>query len=198
MLLSQILEKSNIKIEVAKLVLDYTQRHGLPDPSQIGCVVPDVKAAAKSLEKNGVGPFFLVAENPKFWIEKGVKKEFHGRLGLGYHKGMEIEIIEPGRGSDFYKQGLEESGQPSIHHLGFQVKNLDRWIEKLGGTKKVWVKGQIASPFLFTDFAYMDTIKDAGIIIELVSMKAFGLHTDPPSTFISVLGSFQKTFSRRK
>ena len=73
-----------------------------------------------------------------------------------------IELIAPVEGETLYKQFLETNGE-GIQHVAFTVDDLDR------ETKKMREKG---IPVILSDrresFAYFDTRKIGGIIIELM------------------------------
>jgi len=73
-----------------------------------------------------------------------------------------IELIAPVEGETLYKQFLETNGE-GIQHIAFTVDDLDR------ETKKMREKG---IPVILSDrresFAYFDTRKIGGIIIELM------------------------------
>ena len=64
------------------------------------------------------------------------------------HRGIELEPLAAGVGSDFYRQMLDPAGGMSIHHLGFHVPDVDAWAERLVASTKgrasLWVRGRLA------------------------------------------------------
>ena len=61
-------------------------------------MVPDVEAAAAALEAQGFGPFMIAAGTLPRWTERDAEGMFHGKMGVAYHDGMELELLEPGEG----------------------------------------------------------------------------------------------------
>lgn len=99
-------------------------------------------------------------------------------------KKYEIELLEPGGGSDFYKSCVDEKGRMVVQHLGFLTKDVDarrKELEQSGS--KTWVRGQIRSFPIVTDFAYMDTVAEADIILEFIDMRFLGFHIALPERF---------------
>jgi hypothetical protein len=57
---------------------------------------------------------------------------------------VELELLELGTGSDFYRRSLDSDGRIVVQHLGFLVDEVDDWAEKLRtGGYDVWVRGAI-------------------------------------------------------
>ncbi len=102
--LEDLLDADSFSAAVLALAGRFPARQGLPDPYQLGLVVPDVEVAAKRIEAEyDIGPFLILAGNPTLWIEGGEKRSYRGRIAIAYHEGFELELIEPGEGSDFGK-----------------------------------------------------------------------------------------------
>ncbi|WP_428908025.1 VOC family protein [Niallia sp. Krafla_26] len=79
---------------------------------------------------------------------------------------IEIELIEPGSAPSTWKKHLEEQGE-GVHHISFVVKDMDEKItmlEKLG--YPVIQKGNFYNGK--GRYAYMDTVSDYKVIIELL------------------------------
>ena len=107
------------------LVPEYREQFSLPAIHQLGLVVADVEKAAIYLEDQGVPPFFIATGSPAFWTERGDKRPFRGKLGFSHHHGVELELLEPGEGSDFYRRSLDPEGRIVVQHLGFLVDDVD-------------------------------------------------------------------------
>jgi len=188
-----ILKSDNMDSAISMIAKDFRRKHNFPEVRQLGVVVPDVETAAAELEEKGLGPFFIASDTLKFWNERGEKKTFSGKLGAACHKGYEIELLEPGVGSTFYKSCVDEGGRMVLQHIGFLVNDVDahtRELEKAGCA--TWVRGQIKSFPIVTDFAYMDTVRQAGIILEFIDMKFLGFAVKVPGAVYHSLGRLEK------
>jgi hypothetical protein len=199
LLLKDVLDSGDTRRAVEGMALDFRQKHRLPEVHQLGLVVPDVEAAAGELESKGIGPFFIAAGTPITWCERGGLKKFSGKLGIAYTEGFELELLEPGQGSEFYRQSLDPEGRIKVQHLGFLVKDVDEWAGRLEAEGyPVWVRGKIKAGPLAIEFAYMDTLKDAGTIIEFISWRMMGgIKLNPLPGLIHFLGRLQRWSGKR-
>jgi hypothetical protein len=183
---------------VNELAANFMREQDLPKVHQLGLVVPDVEKAAEKLETKGFGPFFIATGSPVFWREKGEERSISGKLGLAYHKGVELELLEPVKGSDFYTQSLDPYGRVAVQHLGFLVKDVDAWADKV--TKAglpVWVRGQLKAWPSKTDFAYMEPLKENGLIMEFINWRVFGFSFSPPPKLLKTIGRIEKWTGKR-
>jgi hypothetical protein len=188
-----ILKSDNMDSAISMIAKDFRRKHNFPEIRQLGVVVPDVETAAAELEEKGLGPFFIASDTLKFWNERGEKKTFSGKLGMAIYKGYEVELLEPGIGSKFYKSCVDEKCRMVVQHLGFLVKDVDAYrkeLEKAGCA--TWVRGQIKSFPIVIDFAYMDTVQQAGIILEFIDMRFLGFHITVPGAIYHSLGRLEK------
>lgn len=198
LLLSELLESGDLKKEVERIASEFRQKHGLGDIQQLGIAVPDVEAAAEKLEAAGIGPFFISSGSPEPWLEKGSERKFRGKLGVAYKDGVELELLEPGEGSDFYWQGLDEQGRPAVHHIGLLVNDVDTWASRLEEKGyKVWVRGRIKAGPLTINFCYIDTTADAGILIEFISWSILGFNLKPPAAVVHLMGRLERWSGKR-
>lgn len=79
---------------------------------------------------------------------------------------IEIELIEPGDSPSTWKDYLDTKGE-SVHHIAFLVKNLDEKVAEL----EAMGYPLIQKGYFFTGngkYAYMDTVSDYHVIIELL------------------------------
>lgn len=183
---------------VSGLARDFREKHGLPKIFQLGLAVPDVEAAAEELEKRGIGPFFIASGSPAFWHERGKERDFSGKQGLASHQGVELELLEPGEGSDFYRQHLDPDGKIVIHHLGLVVPDVDREADRLVSSGyPIWVKGKLKAGPITADFAYMDTLNDAGVIVEFICWKFMGMRVTRPPSIFHTIGRIEKWTGKR-
>ncbi len=188
-----VLKADDIHLTISRIAGDFRRKHHFPQVRQLGVVVADVEQAAAELEQRGIGPFFIASDTLKFWDERGERKTFSGKLGMAIYKGYEIELLESGEGSSFYKTCVDEKGRMVLQHLGFLVRDVDacRNALKQAGCP-TWVRGQIKSFPMIIDFAYMDTVEQAGIILEFIDMRLLGIRVKPPGFIYHSLGRLEK------
>ncbi len=197
-LLDDLFEADDFKGAVAELAADFRKDHGFPEVHQLGIVVPDVESAAQTLEKRGIGPFFIAAGSPVLWRERGEEGTFEGKLGIAYHQGVELELLEPGKGSDFYRQSLDRKGGMVVQHLGFLVPDVDTSVETLTASGySLWIRGKLKSGPSTADFAYMDTVADAGLVIEFICWKLMGVQFNTPPFIFHTIGRIEKWTGKR-
>jgi hypothetical protein len=198
MLFDELLDAYDFEKAVESLCLELRERCDLPSIHQLGLVVPCVEEGARQLEQRGIGPFFIAAGAPVFWKEKGSFKPFEGKMGLAYHRGVQLELLEPGSGSDFYARAVDASGRILVHHLGFLVRDTDKDAARLSEMGyPVWVRGRILSLPLIIDFAYMDTLSQTGFIVEFLTWRFLGLRFTPRPALFHTLGRLEKWSGKR-
>jgi hypothetical protein len=197
--LNDLLKSNDFTGAVGELAADFRASHDLGKIHQLGVVVADVEKAAGQLEAKGIGPFFIASGAPVFWREKGKERTTAGKMGLAYHHGIEVELLQPLQGSDFYTRSLDDQGKMVVQHLGFLVKDVDASADRLekAGTP-VWVRGRLKAWPTITDFAYMDPIEKNGLIMEFISWKILGLWSvNPPAGLFHLIGRIEKWSGKR-
>jgi hypothetical protein len=198
MFFEDLLKTDNFTLAVSNLAGEFRDRYELPGLHQLGLVVPDVEAAAVALEAQGMGPFFIASGKPVSWVERGVENSFEGKMGIAYHKGVEVELLEPGTGSDFYAQRLDPESRMVIQHLGFIVGDVDGYASRLAKDGyPVWVRGKLRAGPATTDFAYMDTVKETGLVIEFICWKFLGVPMKVPPAIFRTVGIVEKAIGIR-
>jgi hypothetical protein len=199
MLLADILFDSGFNAKVQDIALTFRKKAGIPfKVHQAGIVVPDVEAAVADLEARGFGPFIMAAASLPRWTERGSDGRFRGKLGMAYHDGIELELLEPGEGSDFYRQYVDPKGRPVIQHIGFLTHAVDTWADRLSGMGcPVRVRGRIGLGPLSIDFAYMDSVREAGTILEFIGYRFAGIPVRPTAGLIGAAGWLQKKTVKR-
>jgi catechol 2,3-dioxygenase-like lactoylglutathione lyase family enzyme len=150
----------------------------LPRVNQIGIVVKDIPSAVARYESVlGIGPWFR---------SKTVKHEtsFRGKsitvdldLVLAFQGGTEIELIEL-RGGDecIYSELLRKSGG-GLHHVGSIVSSYDRAMKRVNEAGVGVIQSGVITTKggTVTRYAYLDTVKQCGIITEIIESKLFGI-----------------------
>jgi len=124
---------------------------------QIGVVVKDVERTARFYEK-------LLKQEllPPIEFETGNVKLKIVFFQLGE---VQLELIQVLEGENVHTKFLREKGE-GLHHIGFFVKNLEEELAALKneGIEVLW-RGEALG---VTKFAYLDTEKTLGIILELI------------------------------
>jgi len=133
---------------------------------QIGVIVEKLEPYVKHYEELGIGPWTYLEfnkdnmKNPKV---RGKPVEFGMRVAMCDSYAIQLELIEPHDDKSIYWEFLQKHG-PGLHHVACHVnKSYDETIKTLearGGellTNADSKKG----------FAYIDAIKDLGLILEI-------------------------------
>lgn len=192
-LLDDVLEAPHFGRAVDALGRDFRKAHGLPPPYQLGLVAPAVQAATRTLARRDIGPFVVAEGRPAFWKVKGTNSRAPIRAGFTFHCGVQLECVEPGSRRDLYRRFRDERGRIVVHHLGFWVHDVDAWGQRM--TERgypVWLRGRFKRGPIVADFAWIDSQAAAGIIIEFVSLRLFGIHYRPGPHLTRLAGGLQQ------
>ena len=196
--LEDLLVHDDFSIAVDALGQPFISQLGLGPVHQLGVVVPDVVSASRRLEQKGIPPFFVVSGSTNLWTENGKEREFKGKKGNSIYQGKDLEILEPGEGSNFYRQSLAPAGRMAIHHLGFVVPDVDEAAEKLTDLGcPLWVRGRLEKGRYKVEFAYMDALAQCGFIIEFINYRLMGKSVKIPAGLYALLGKLQKRTGKR-
>ncbi len=148
------------------------KRLRLPKLGQIGYVVADVNETMSYYRDTfGVGPWILSDAKPEPCIENG--KEVHPvlRIALAPVGQVQMELIQVVEGESYHLNHLKES-KGGLHHLGFMVQNLDK---RLDACREMGIgilqRGTIKDVGMTVDYAYLDTVDEAGIILEFIQWR---------------------------
>jgi len=124
---------------------------------QIGIIVEDLEKTMGFYKKLFGAKSFSTVEH-----DLGYAKI---KIGLFWLNNVQIELIQVIEGKSIHSKFLEEKGE-GVHHLGFFVKDID---QELNNLKKegirVLEKGEVLG---VVKFAYLDTEKILGVILELI------------------------------
>jgi hypothetical protein len=161
----------------------------LPPVTQIGMVVPDLFEGVR-LYRNflGIPKWYHTVITDCSYYYRNKPIDILLDIAVGYSGKTQIELIQV-KGSDdnIYRAHPGEAGF-GFHHFGVVVDNLenarrimwDRGFAPLQeGTLKYAGGGK-------TKVAYLDTIDKAGLILELIETKAFGLNMGMPQWLINL------------
>jgi methylmalonyl-CoA/ethylmalonyl-CoA epimerase len=148
---------------------------GLQKIVQIAIVTRDIEASAKrwsALLGMPVNPISTTRPGREVRMVV-VGKPSDAQVKLTFFKlgQVVLELMQPLGGESSWQRGLDRNGE-SVHHIGFQVADLDgsmKLLESLG--YKMEHRGRYDKDN--GDYVYYDTEKALGVLVEL-------LHSDPP------------------
>ena len=138
---------------------------------QVGIVVQDLDKSMERYQSTfGIGPWTVMNIDPSIFSEM----TYHGRpvqhkfrAALAMVGPMQLELIEPIEGDNIFSDFLKEHGE-GVHHLGHvRVENLDETIQTL---EKEGFPCLQSGCFPGGGYAYIDTLKTLGTIIELLAI----------------------------
>jgi methylmalonyl-CoA/ethylmalonyl-CoA epimerase len=136
--------------------------------TQIGLVVEDIEKAALAWSKAlGVAKPEIIITDP---VEKA-QTEYKGRSSTArakltfFHIGpIMLELIEPIGGESTWKDHLDHHG-PSLHHVAFEVEDIDERLSALDDHEMVLVQ---RGEFEGGRYAYLDGQEHFGAVVELL------------------------------
>ncbi len=136
--------------------------------TQIGVVVQDIEKASQAYsEFLGMGKpqwFLTDTVDKAHTVFKGESTEARAKLAFFELNNITIELIEPVGGPSTWQEFLETKGE-GIHHIAFEIKDMDKKIELLmGGGMSLLQKGDYEGG----RYSYMDAGEDLGLILELL------------------------------
>jgi catechol 2,3-dioxygenase-like lactoylglutathione lyase family enzyme len=154
------------------------KRLKLPKVNQIGILVKDIPAAVAYYTKLlNIGPWYRSNTVRNEAVYRGKPINIEVDIVLAFQGGVEIELIQvKSKEENVYSEMLAKSGS-GIHHLGFTVSGYDKKLEEMKANGiKVLQSGIITTKgSAITRYAYLDTIRECGIISELIATTLKGL-----------------------
>ncbi len=131
---------------------------------QLGYVYKDIEKQAKIMESVfGVSKFTMVGPLILRINYRGEKAKITVRAAFAQYSETQLELIQLIEGDSIYKEFLDQ-GREGLHHVLYKVDDLKAVINKYKENGiEVIQSGRIMS----SSYAYMDTEKKLGIIIEL-------------------------------
>ncbi|MRR17422.1 MAG: VOC family protein [Deltaproteobacteria bacterium] len=153
-------------------------RMKLPRVSQIGILVQNIPEAVANYTKLlNIGCWYRSNTIKNEAVYRGKPVRIDVDIVLAFQGGMEIELIQVrGKEENVYSDMLARCGG-GIHHLGFSVSGYDRKLAEMKANGiEVLQSGVITTEgSAITRYAYLDTIKQCGIISELITTTLKGL-----------------------
>jgi catechol 2,3-dioxygenase-like lactoylglutathione lyase family enzyme len=144
----------------------------LPRLGQIGYVVKDIdKAVLYYKDTLGIRPWMLLDERPEPCIEKDEEVHPLLRIALAYTGPIQLELIQVLEGESVHLKHPAESLW-RVHHLGFMVQDIER---RLNASQELGIgvlqRGTIKDIGFTVDYAYLDTVNEAGVVIEFIQWR---------------------------
>jgi len=119
-------------------------------------------------------------------------------MGVSHYHGVELELLEPGQGSDVFRRSVDSEGRIVVHHLAYLVDDLDVWIKKfITAGFDIYIRGTNKIGPAQSEFIYMDTEKQTGFVIEFFSRRCCGLRWWPLGAIYKIIARLQKWTGRR-
>ena len=135
---------------------------------QIGIIVRDIeeasKAWAKLLEVNP--PQYILTEPAEeaHTCLRGQPTEGRAKIALFQMENLWLELIEPVSSPSTWQEFLNTNG-PGVHHIAFQVKDMDKQIAVF---KEKGLPLLQRGEFPGGCYAYLDTAAELGTFLELL------------------------------
>ncbi len=134
--------------------------------NQIGIVVKDIAKSAEFYQHT-LGVAFQVIDRPKETCQlHGKETSFRIKTALGNAAGLQIELIQILEGRTAHVEFMEAHGE-GIHHFGIYVEDLEKEIEACA---REGIDLISRGEFLGVKWAYVDSTKVAGAIMEFIEM----------------------------
>ncbi|MFH1008543.1 MAG: VOC family protein [Candidatus Latescibacterota bacterium] len=147
---------------------DHSEAFGSRLVCQIGVVVRDIERSAKAYAD-------LFGEGLPDWFMTGPEEEAHtryrdlpsdGRAKLAFFQlgALSLELIEPVGGPSTWQEFLQTEGE-GVHHIAFQIKDMDGQVAILGKKGMPLVQ---SGDYTGGCYAYIDSVPQLGVMLELL------------------------------
>jgi catechol 2,3-dioxygenase-like lactoylglutathione lyase family enzyme len=137
----------------------------LPPVEQIGIVVKNVEETMEFFSSVfGWGPWSVLELDMKDCLYRGASCDARLKLAFAQSGSVELELIQVLEGETIHTEFLREKGE-GLHHLRFKVDDLDA---KLADLAKEGVDVVFRKNLNGVDFAYLNTDRFGGIMLELI------------------------------
>lgn len=147
----------------------------MPQPDgalmQIAYITKDMdKSLEHWIQTVGAGPFYVLdnleVENALY---RGEPTQSKFTIALGYSGAMCVELIQQHDGApSVYREVMEQRGE-GFHHWGIWYENFDEEVARY--ESKGYAKAFSGRVVIGGRFAYMDTLKDLGGMVELIEIN---------------------------
>jgi methylmalonyl-CoA/ethylmalonyl-CoA epimerase len=150
----------------------------LPRVNQVGIVVKDMISAVTHYESVlGIGPWFRTktASHETFYRGKPVTVELD--LAIAFQGATEIELIELKGGDECIYSALLRKEGGGLHHVGSIVSSYERAMKRVAASGVGVIQSGVITTKggAVTRYAYLDTVRQCGIITEIIESKLAGI-----------------------
>ena len=141
----------------------------LPPVSQVGIIVKDMEKTVEFCSSTfGIGPFKTREVNLEGVMFRGKPTTVKQKIAFAQAGQVQIELIQPLEGESPHTEFLRDK-EEGPNHLGFLVDDIDK--------KLTWLAEQGIKPIFSGNppgvtFAYLNSDKIGGVIIELIQWKS--------------------------
>jgi len=140
----------------------------LPPVKQVGIVVKDIEKTAEFYTSAfGIGPFSIHEVSLDGVIFRGQPITLNMKVAFAQSGPLQIELIQPVKGENLYTEFLAAKGE-GLHHLAFEVDDMAATLAQMA---EFGIEPVFHHDLGFTAFAYLDTDKIGGVMIELLWNK---------------------------
>jgi catechol 2,3-dioxygenase-like lactoylglutathione lyase family enzyme len=175
-------------------------RMKLPNVNQIGILVPNIpEAVAYYTKLLNIGHWYRSNTVKHEAIYRGKPVNTDVDIVLAFQGAVEIELIQVKHEDECVYSGMLKKSGGGIHHLGFTVSGYDKKLDQMKRNGvEVLQSGVITTKgSAITRYAYLDTIKQCGIISELIVTTLKGLRM-PHGKLIMEIGCITGDVERVK
>jgi methylmalonyl-CoA/ethylmalonyl-CoA epimerase len=150
---------------------------------QIGIVVKDLQKAMELYwEIFGIGPWHIVTFQPPALTNTQVRGQavpYTMKLAVTQVGNVQWELIQPLTGKSIYQEFLDQKGG-GLHHVACDVGDYDQAVELM---KKHGIGTLMSGELPSDSYAYMDTEKYLGTIVEIYKRPAKFIPPPPEATY---------------
>ncbi|MEW6528038.1 MAG: VOC family protein [Spirochaetota bacterium] len=162
----------------------------LPAINQLGILVTDIHEAVKNYTRIlGIGPWFKSKTVKHEVLYRGKPITIDVDIVLAFHKGIEVELIELRGGDECIYTNLIATSGGGLHHAGSLVLSYNQGMKQVheAGIEVIQSGVIVTQGGAVTRYAYLDTVKQCGIITELIETRLYGMPV-PQNRFFMEIG----------
>lgn len=187
--LNSIIEQKNIK---------------LPAINQLGIVVPNIDEAVKNYTHLlGIGPWFRSKTIKHETQYRGKPITIDVDIVLAFHRGVEVELIQLEGGDECIYSKLIALSGGGLHHVGSLVLSYNQGMKRVNeaGIEVIQSGVILTQGGAITRYAYLDTVKQCGIITELIETRLYGVPVPQNRFFMEIgclTGDVEKVYGKEQ
>jgi hypothetical protein len=162
----------------------------LPAINQLGIVVPDIdEAVTNYMRILGICPWFRSKTIKHEAQYRGKPITIDVDIVLAFHKGIEVELIQLKGGDECIYSNLITTSGGGLHHVGSLVLSYNQGMKRVhdAGIEVIQSGVIVTQGGAVTRYAYLDTVKQCGIITELIETRLYGMPV-PQNRFFMEIG----------